>query len=165
MSFSYIFDRIGKMDIGQKSLGSIGLVTSGIGLILEIFHCSEKRFNLIDSLMIWQMRLTMTIYSTPILRYFAEILSWPVEPSCLTERMAFRTSLNDTGVKMKPLLLSGRDSIFCMSQFSDFVFLAVVLKCSLISFGLALIFTRFGRNILWMVFQTSLGWFDGNALR
>jgi len=40
-----------------------------------------------------------------------------------------------------------------------------VLKYSLISFGLALIFTRFGRNILWMVFQTSLGWFDGNALR
>jgi len=68
MSFSYIFDRIGKMDIGQKSLGSIGLVTSGIGLILEIFHCSEKRFNLIDSLMIWQMGLTMTIYSTEIFR-------------------------------------------------------------------------------------------------
>jgi len=52
------------MDIGLKSLGSIGVVTFGIRLILETFHCSGKRFNLMDSLMIWQTGLT--IYSTPI---------------------------------------------------------------------------------------------------
>jgi len=48
--------------------------------------------------------------------------------------------VKDIGLKMKPLLLSGRDSIFCLRKFSDFVadpssLLVVVLKCSLISFG------------------------------
>jgi len=59
----------------MKSLGSIGVVTFGIRLILETFHCSGKRFNLMDSLTIWNG--TENILNTD-LEIFRGILSWPV---------------------------------------------------------------------------------------
>ena len=149
--FIITYDKIGKIEIGRKSLDSLGLLIFGIGLFRDTFHWLGNIFWLIDELMMWHIGMVML--SILIFKYFAGMLSQPVEQSARIDWMAFRTWSRCMQRKIfKDGLVMMKQSIF-----------DVELRCWFSVSTLALIFEGFGLRIRWIVLQTSFGLFEARA--